>query len=63
MTWRLETGYGTLNLPRFDCLTCFSMGRFMSCTACPVTRELARRAHDEWTRIWNEEQEKKGEEE
>lgn len=63
MTWRLETDYGTLNLPRFDCLICFSMGRFMSCTACPVTRNIAHYAHDEWTRIWDEEHEMKEEEE
>lgn len=62
MTWKLETDYGTLELPRFDCLICFSEGRFMSCTMCPVTREFAHKAHDEWTRIWNEEQEKKEEE-
>lgn len=59
MTWELETDYGTLKLPRFDCLICFSEARFMSCTMCPVMHHIEQRAHDEWTRIWNEEQEKK----
>ena len=59
MTWELETDYGTLELPRFDCLICFSEMCFMSCNMCPVVREIEHKAHDEWTRIWNEEQEKK----
>ena len=54
MTWKLETDYGTLELPRFDCLCCFSQTRFMYCNVCPVTREFERRADDTWKRIWDE---------
>lgn len=63
MTWKLETDYGTLELPRFDCLVCFSKMCFMSCTMCPVTREFAHKANDIWPRIWDELQEKKEERE
>lgn len=59
MTWKLETDYGTLELPRFSCLICFSQFRFTACNMCPVVLHIERKAHDEWTRIWDEEQEKK----
>lgn len=59
MTWKLETDYGTLELPRFDCLICFSKMRFMSCNMCPVVLHIKDKAQNTWPRIWDELQEKK----
>lgn len=54
MTFRLDTSFGSLELPRFDCLICLSERTFMSCTSCMVMDAISTEAHDEWTRLWEE---------
>lgn len=50
MTARLDTPFGTLELPRYDCLVCLSERRFTLCTACLFMDAVSRAAHDEWTK-------------
>lgn len=50
MTFRLDTPFGSLELPRYDCLVCLSERQFMLCTACMVMDAISRAAQDEWTK-------------